>query len=431
MRVVIIGAGLAGLAAAQELASEGVSVVLLEAADEVGGRVRTDRVRPDGGWATADEQAFLLDRGFQVLLTAYPEIRSRAIPADLRLGRFAPGALIRAEGHFHRVADPLRASGSLAATLRAPVGSIGDKLRLARMRWRLRRGDAETPLHEEPQRSSSAMLEAEGFSDPMIQRFFQPLFGGVLLDPALETSARMLGFVFRMFAEGDAALPADGIGALPRHLAAHLPRDRVELRLGTAATALEAGPIVRAGNERWEPEAIIVATDGPSYQELTDEPAPSGRSVTCLHYAVPHAPISEPLVVLNGEDEGPILHLSVPSVVSPSYAPEGWHLVSATVLGEAQDLDASRLRSEATQQLRTWFGNAVDGWSLLRMEQIAYAQPKQTPPALTRPYQPARLRDGIYACGDHRAHASQHGALRSGTLAARSVLADIQGLYRR
>ncbi|MBK5935311.1 NAD(P)/FAD-dependent oxidoreductase [Halorhodospira halophila] len=426
-QVVVIGAGLAGLAAARDLALGGAHVRLLEASREVGGRVRTDRLRLDGGLADDQEPAFQLDRGFQVLLTAYPELRTRADLGALRLRRFAPGALIRTEGGLHRLSDPFRAPQALLKTLRAPVGSLGDKVRIARLRARLRRGDPESPLYG-PQRSSAESLTAEGFSGPMIERFLRPLFGGVLLDPQLQTSARLLNFVFRMFAEGDAAIPAAGVGDLPRQLADQLPAERVTLRLGTAAEAIEDGPSVRlADGERLSPDAVVVATDGPAFTRLTGQPTAAGRPVTCLQFAVPEPPVTDPLILLNGEDEGPVLHLAVPSVVAPEYAPAGWHLVSATVLGDAQDLDDPTLQCEAVSQLRDWFGPVVDHWRPLRLERIPYGQPVQAPPALTEPYQGARLGGGLYACGDHRAHGSQHGALRSGARAADAVLSDCRG----
>jgi phytoene dehydrogenase-like protein len=82
--VAIIGAGLAGLACARDLTKAGLGVQLFESADAAGGRVRTDVV--DG---------FRLDRGFQVLLTEYPEAK-RVLDYDaLALRRFVPGALVR------------------------------------------------------------------------------------------------------------------------------------------------------------------------------------------------------------------------------------------------------------------------------------------------------------------------------------------------
>ena len=99
--VIVIGAGLAGLAAARRLSEAGRTVTLLEASDRVGGRVRTERVETAHG-------LHLVDRGFQVYLTAYPEGR-RVLDLDaLSLRGFLSGAMVRFEGAFHRVADPLR-----------------------------------------------------------------------------------------------------------------------------------------------------------------------------------------------------------------------------------------------------------------------------------------------------------------------------------
>ncbi len=77
--VVIVGAGLAGLSCARQLLQSGVDVLVLEAQDDVGGRVRTDLV--DG---------FRLDRGFQVLQTAYPEARRQLDYQALRLQTLSP-----------------------------------------------------------------------------------------------------------------------------------------------------------------------------------------------------------------------------------------------------------------------------------------------------------------------------------------------------
>jgi hypothetical protein len=61
-------------------------------------------------------------------------------------------------------------------------------------------------------------LKAEGFSAAMIDRFFVPFFGGVCLDPKIRASSRVLRYVLRMFASGDAALPAMGMEEIPGQL---------------------------------------------------------------------------------------------------------------------------------------------------------------------------------------------------------------------
>src|SRR5450631_1018581 len=112
-QVAIIGAGLAGLECARLLQQTGSNVVLLEASDAPGGRIRTDRV--DG---------YLLDRGFQVLLTAYPEARRALDYKALSLRSLIPGALVWHDGEFHRFADPFRDPLAAMNLLFDPVISV-------------------------------------------------------------------------------------------------------------------------------------------------------------------------------------------------------------------------------------------------------------------------------------------------------------------
>ena len=130
--VVIVGAGMAGLTCARRLQRDGVECVVLDAADAVGGRVRTDVV-----------QGFRLDRGFQVLLTAYSTARQWLDYESLSLMRFTAGALVWCDGRMCLVGDPWREPRALLARLRAPVGSLRDKvrwprcgLRRERVRWK-------------------------------------------------------------------------------------------------------------------------------------------------------------------------------------------------------------------------------------------------------------------------------------------------------
>jgi phytoene dehydrogenase-like protein len=202
-RVLVVGAGLAGLCCAERLADHGLAPLVLEAAEDVGGRVRTDEV-----------EGCLLDRGFQVLLTAYPTAREVLDYQALHLQPFEPGALVRCGGRFHRVADPWRRPFAALQGVFGPIGSLSDKLRVAALRRRVLQG-AVRDLFERPERTTMAALREAGFSTAMIDRFFRPFLGGVFLDTKLETSSRMFEFVFRMFASGDVAIPARGMQAIP------------------------------------------------------------------------------------------------------------------------------------------------------------------------------------------------------------------------
>jgi phytoene dehydrogenase-like protein len=385
-------------------------VVVLEAADGIGGRVRTDHV--DG---------FQLDRGFQVLLTAYPQARAALDYDALDLRAFEPGALVRVDGRFRRVSDPLRRPTQALATLRAPVGGLGDKLRVARLRRRLRRMP-EDQLWSRPERTTRDALADLGFGPTMIERFWRPLLAGIQLDDSLSTSSRMFEFVVKMLATGDNALPAAGIQAIPDQLAAALTPGRI--RYGTTVVAVDAGGVWLEDGELVRGSRVVVATDGPTASRLVpDIEAPASNGVGCLYFAAERPPLDEPILVLNGEGEGIVNNLCVPSVVAPSYAPAGVSLISVSVLHGPAETEA--LEAAVRDQLRSWFGRRVDTWRLLRRYDIPHAQPRQHPPALAVPQRPVMLDDGILCCGDHRDNASINGALASGARAADALAADL------
>jgi phytoene dehydrogenase-like protein len=410
--VYVVGGGLAGLRCARRLHERGVTATVLEAGDAVGGRVRTDRV--DG---------FLLDRGFQVLLTAYPEARSVLDYRELELHPFYPGALVWTRGRFVTVADPFRRRLDGLRTLVAPVGGLGDKLKLASLRRRVVAGSLEE-LFARPETSTGQALASDGFSDEMVDRLLRPLFGGLLLDRELGTSSRMFEFLYRMLALGDAALPTRGMAAIPEQLANGLPPGCV--RLGQKVTEVGDGGLVLAAGERLRARAVVVATDGPTAAGLLGEgAAPASLAACCLYFAADRAPIDEPVLVLDGDGAGPVNHLSVPSAVAPTYAPAGMALVSATVLERPGLPRGADLEAAVLGQLADWFGSSVVAWRHLATYQIPHAQPAQPPGVLDPPARPVRVRPGVYVCGDHRDNASIDGALTSGHRAADAVLEDL------
>ena len=406
--VVIIGAGLSGLTCAKELYARDVEFVLVEAADSVGGRVRTDQV--DG---------FLLDRGFQVLLTAYPEAARQLDYAALSLKPFEPGSLIRTECGLHCMADPWRRPSQALKTAFAPIGGFADKLRIGRLRWAAGRGTTAS-IFARPDRTTESELQRLGFSKSMVEKFPRPFLGGVFLDRELQTSCRMLYFVFRMFSAGDTALPALDMGRISEQLADHLPDDAVRLNEVVSEVAadrvtLQSGEVISCSN-------VVVATEQPAAAKLLAElssPRPP-RSVHCVYFSAPEPPLEDRMLVLNGTGSGLVNNLCVPSEISASYAPDGRSLVSATVLN-AETTD-NTLHKAVTEELRSWFGESVDSWTHVRTYDIPYALPNQSSPAFHPPIQPTKLRDNVYVCGDYRTNSSINGAMESGRLAAEAIL---------
>jgi phytoene dehydrogenase-like protein len=408
--VLIVGAGLAGLCCARRLAEAGVSFQIVEASDGVGGRVRTDEV--DG---------FRLDRGFQVLLTAYPEAKRILDYNQLELRAFSPGAFSWFAGRMNQLVDPWRMPGMWRIALRSDFGTLGDKLRVARLRARLRRTTIDQ-LFARADHATKDDLLAEGFSQEMIHRFFRPFIGGILLDGELKSSSRMFEFVFKMLSEGDTAVPTRGMGAIPAQLAAKLPTN--SLRLNAKVESLHENEITLHGGESLQARAIVIAAEGPAAAHLVGEAEPASRSVTCFYYAAEESPVPHPMLILNGDGAGPVNNFTVMTQVAPSYAPAGKHLISVSVLG-IQELTDVQLGGFIIAQMKNWFGPVARSWRFLKSYRIPHAQPQQYPGALEPPQRPVRVRPGVYVAGDHRDNASINGAMFSGRRAAEAVLADL------
>jgi len=409
--VVIVGAGLAGLACAQDLTRAGLTCRVLEASDGVGGRVRTDAV--DG---------FLLDRGFQILLTAYPEVQQRLDVDALEVARFEPGAVVRLRGGFHRVSDPLRRPLQIPRTVAAPIGSLADKARLARLVLDVRRHSVRALLRR-PDTTTSKRLERAGFSSRMIESLWRPLFAGIQLDPDLEVSSRRFDTILRMLSVGATGVPRGGMGTIPAQLASTLPDDVV--RLGVRVVGLDGSGVVLESGETVKGRAVVVATEGPAAHRLLGERVadPGSRAAACCWFAAPQPPLSGPALILDGEASGPAKNVAVMSEVSPSYAPPGRALVAAAVPGP-DALDPT-ITSRVREQLARWFGSTTADWEHLRTDVIEHGQPLQAPPL--HPKQRVALGEGLFVCGDHRDTASIQGAMFSGGRTASAVLHHLRG----
>lgn len=405
--VVVVGAGIAGLECARLLHARGAAVRVLEASDTVGGRVRTDHV--DG---------FTVDRGFQLLNPAYPAVRERVDVAALDLQAFLPGVAVRRENGLALLADPRRAPACLPRTLRDGVlsGLLRPRELAALARWAAPALGPVDRLLARPDTTLVRSLDAVGAHGPLRHAVLEPFLAGVLADGDGATSAAFVRLLVRAFLAGTPGVPAGGMGALPAQLAQGLP----DVRLGVRVERVErvtGGVRVHADDGVTRARAVVVATDAWTAQTLVGVPAPAARGLVTHWYAADEPPTSLPAVVVDGRRRGPVVNAAALSLVAPSYAPPGQHLVQATCLlppGAAPD------ERDVRRQTGEMLGADPTRWREVTRHAIARALPAQPPPLAVR--RDVDLGGGVVVCGDHRDTASLQGALVSGRRAARAAL---------
>ncbi len=430
--VVIVGAGMAGLVCALSLHEIGQPVLLLEASDGAGGRIRTDR-HPDG---------FLLDRGFQVLLDAYPAARRWIDHPALRPLPFDAGAMVWTGRRLTPLADPLRHPSAALRDATSPVFGAADKLRLAKFGLRALRApwqSATDAAAESPGQLASDALWAAGFSPHFVDRFARPFWGGILLNPSLSMDAGPLLFTLKMFMQGRAVLPADGVGAMPAQLAVRLPADRI--RFGARVQSLlREGATVRgvrlADGEEIAAAAVVVATDPPAARHLTGIDAlpndERGLGSLTVYLAGERDPGVGPRLVLDGTGRGTVNHLAPLSAAQPAYAPPGQHLLAAVVVGDNLAADDDDLAERARHDAATMLGQEAGDWRILRVDRIPFSQFAQPPGVYATLPRNATGETGLYLATEATADSSYNGAIASGEGAARAVLRDLslRGLRR-
>jgi len=252
--VAILGAGVAGLAAAAELAGAGRDVIVLEARDRVGGRIHTLRPDPEPGIASAIEPgvrrppARTVELGAEFIHGEPPSLMALAREAGLEVEETAGELRELDDGRLHAPGRGARGTEALFERL----GEAAEDESVADVAARVLPG----PGHEASRRRALAFVEGFHAADPRW------------------VAARSLAGAGPGEAERSFRLPG-GYDGVPRRL-----REAAE-RAG-AEVVLQA-PVTRVD---WKPGSVAVEAGGRPYR--------AARLLVTLPLGVLHAPSGAP-----------------------------------------------------------------------------------------------------------------------------------------
>ncbi len=392
MKIGIIGAGLSGLTCSWYLKKNNIhDITIFESSEKAGGKLKTDHV--DG---------FLLDRGFQVLLPAYPETKKVLDYQKLQLQRFHKGSLIYKNNKKIPFYDPENGFTALLKTVVFGPGTLLDKLILLKLKWTLGRLSVENIFSSKKTISSLSYLRELGFSEKIIEEFWIPFYQGVFLENNLETDSKMLQFTFKMFAEAGAAVPKEGMGAIARQLVDYIGEEKI--RYNTKVSHFDNKSITTSDGKTELFDKVVLACNMNNTS--------SYNAVTNQYFQAEKLPLDTKHVILNASKNRIVNNVVLISNVAANYSKNGKHLISVSANGIYLKAD------DFLKDLKSMFGSQVDNWKPVKSYIIREALPIINFEKKYKPESP----EGVYYCGDHLVQGSINGAMESGRITAEEII---------
>ncbi|MDT0643768.1 NAD(P)/FAD-dependent oxidoreductase [Zunongwangia sp. F363] len=407
-KINIVGDGLSGLTAARVLESHGYRPKVYEALDCVGGRLKTDII-----------EGYQLDRGFQVLLSAYPKLKEYARMEDLDLQQLKPGAVIFSEGKSQRIGDPFRDPSALLPTVFSSIGNLADKWKIIKLNLELRKKSPEE-IFSGRETTTLQYLNEKGFSEKMINSFFRPFFGGIFLENELRTSSYMFEFIYKMFGEGRAVIPKSGIEALPAQMAKGLVN--TTFYFNTPVKQVSNEGLILSNNKRLASHFTIIATEAEELIKNLRGQQVKWKSCYNFYFTTKQKKIEDAVIGLIADEEALINNIFYPTSIATASS-GSQQLLSVTVIKETA-LPVEELKQKIIDELRKHCGIEVE--KFLKYYHIKKALPDLSQAHYEIDPTETKLSTQIFLAGDQLLNASQNAAILSGERAALGVIQTLE-----
>lgn len=404
----IIGGGISGLVAAQVLENHGVSPVIIEGTDKVGGRVKTDTVN-----------GYKLDHGFQVLLTAYPAAKQYLDYDCLDLQKFVPGASIFKNKNQKIIGDPLRDISLIFSTLFSGIGTVSDKIKIMKLNTYLKKKSIEA-IFEEKEDNTFNYLKNYGFSEGMIADFFTPFFSGIFLETKLETSSRMFEFVYKMFGDGLAVLPKKGIQAISDQLKSKL--NNTTFLFNSAVKEVKDNTILLQDHSEIKSHITIIATEANTLVSNLKNQETEWKSCDTLYFETEKRVIQKPIIGLIANKSSLVNNIFYHTSVHTNNTSDK-ELLSVNIVNNHQ-LNEAQLINKVQQELKEHC--KIEGLHFLKRFQIKKALPNLTNLQYEISSTETKLKSTLFLAGDQLLNGSLNAAMIAGERAALGVIQTLE-----
>ncbi|PQJ75942.1 FAD-dependent oxidoreductase [Polaribacter gangjinensis] len=407
-KIHIIGAGISGLIAAKVLEESGYHPTILEASDSVGGRVKSDIV-----------EGYSLDHGFQVLLTSYPAAKKYLDFKTLDLQELLPGAIIFKDGKSQSIGDPLRNISFLFPTIFSSIGNISDKIKILQLNSSLQKKDLKK-IFTSTEKTTLQYLQDFGFSNKIIQQFFKPFFSGIFLEPNLETSSRMFEFVYKMFGNGFAAIPKNGMQAIPNQIYNSLENTKIQFE--TRVKEVKNNRIILVDGTEIETNFTIIATEASSLISNLNNQEIAWKSCDTLYFETENRILKNPIIGLIADENALINNIFYHTSVTTSTKNKK-ELLSVTVVKKHQ-LSEENLIEKVKNDLQNFCG--IKNVTFLKRYEIKKALPKLSNLQYKLSHTETQLNSSVFLAGDVLLNGSLNAAMIAGEKAAFGVIKTLE-----